>query len=359
MPFFYSYLLSICVGIFTTFICIYLLKPVAIHIGLIDRPGGRKTHVAEVPLIGGISIFMGFCFSLLCLDISLKDYRGLLAGSAILVLIGIMDDFKELTPRVRLIGQGLASLLLVQWGHLTVTHLGNLFFLGNVNLGFGAFFLTIFLVLAFINAINMIDGHDGLAGGVICTQAILLTFLSMKLNQTVNIYLLILFIMCLMVFLSFNFPIKSKRASIFMGDAGSTFIGFVIAWFAVNLSQATFVSLNDHLNPLSILWVLSYPLYDLVSVILYRLRAGSSPFAPSRDHFHYILIDNGFSKTTVTLFLIGLSIILGLLGILLAYYQVPEPWQLLIFFWMFILYFLFTFILRHSRTQTVRSVVNV
>src|SRR5690349_17038507 len=98
MSFFLSFALSASVGVFTTLACIYLLKPVAIHIGLVDRPGGRKLHAEEVPLIGGISFFMGFCFSLLCMDISLRDYRGLLAGSAILVLIGIVDDFRELTP---------------------------------------------------------------------------------------------------------------------------------------------------------------------------------------------------------------------------------------------------------------------
>src|SRR3990167_2762186 len=100
MNFFLAFSLSISVGIFTTLTCIYLLRPAAEHIGLVDTPGGRKMHADAVPLIGGIAIFVGFCFSLLCLNVSLHDYRGLLAGSAIFVLICVMDDFRELKTRI-------------------------------------------------------------------------------------------------------------------------------------------------------------------------------------------------------------------------------------------------------------------
>src|SRR3990167_10449021 len=224
MNFFLAFSLSISVGIFTTLTCIYLLKPAAEHIGLVDTPGGRKMHADAVPLIGGIAIFVGFCFSLLWLNISLHDYRGLLAGSAILVLIGVMDDFRELTTRIRLVGQCVARLLLIEWGHLSVDHLGDLFFFGSVNLGVGSFLFTLFFVLGFINAINMIDGHDGLAGTIVLGQALLFAFLCMHFHQINNAQVLIIFIAMLSVFLMFYFPFPwRKRASIFMGDAGSTF----------------------------------------------------------------------------------------------------------------------------------------
>lgn len=352
MNFFLSFSISIVVGIFTTLACIYLLRPAAAHIGLVDMPGGRKMHADSVPLIGGIAIFVGLCFSLLCLNISLYDYRGLLAGSGILVLIGVMDDFKELTPRIRLVGQCLASLALIEWGHLSVDHLGNLFFLGNVNLGVGSFFFTLFFVLGFINAINMIDGHDGLAGTIVLGQALLLVFLCVHFHQVNNAHVLIIFIAMLLVFLLFNLPLPWRKcASIFMGDAGSTFVGFVIAWFAIDMSQTMFLRNLTGLSgysPSTILWVLAYPLFDLLAVILHRLFSCRSPVLASRDHLHYLLVDFGFrpAKVTVLLFLFSLS--LGLIGIALAELNMPEPWQLITFFGIFAFYFLITRILQKN-----------
>lgn len=349
MSVFFLFLFSVSVGALVTIACIYLLRPVAMHIGLVDTPGGRKTHANTIPLIGGISIFFGFCFSLLCLNISLQDYRGLLAGSAILVLIGVMDDFRELTPRIRLIGQCLAALLLIEWGHLSINHLGNLFFLGNLNLGVFSIFFTIIFVLGFINSVNMIDGHDGLAGLIVLGQAAFLTFFSLHLNLVHNASVLIVFMAILGVFLIFNLPLlNQKRASIFMGDAGSTFIGFVIAWFAVDLSQAMFShkQLNMHLNLVTILWVLAYPLYDLLAVILLRLYTKRSPFVASRDHFHYVLLDGGVNPMLVTYGLFALSLLLGAMGLLLANQTIAESWQLMYFLGVFVLYFTITLMFR-------------
>lgn len=337
---FLSLTLSALVGAFTTYICIYLLKPVAVHIGLVDMPGGRKHHAHAVPLIGGIALFMGFCFSLLCLNISLRDYRGLLAGSAILVLLGVLDDFHELTPRIRLIGQCLACLLLMQWGHLSIMHLGNLFFFGNINLGAWSFIITILFVLGFINAINMIDGHDGLAGLIVLGQAILMAYVNFRLQLMMNLYVLVIFIAVLCVFLAFNLPLSAhKRATVFMGDAGSTFIGFVIACFAVVLSQSVFkINLNFHFNPMTVLWVLAYPLYDLVAVIFHRIRVGKSPFIGGRDHLHHLLLDAGLKRVGVTYMLFAFSFSLGVIGIVQAELAVSEPWQLLCFSGVFLMY---------------------
>jgi UDP-GlcNAc:undecaprenyl-phosphate GlcNAc-1-phosphate transferase len=342
-----SFILSALIAVFTTASCIYLLKPIAVHIGLLDTPGGRKTHASAVPLIGGISIFFGFCFSILFFNMSMQSYRGLLAGSAILVLLGVMDDFHELTPRIRLIGQCLAALLLIEWGHHSINHLGNLFFLGNISLGVFSLVFTIIFVLGFINAINMIDGHDGLAGSIIFGQAAFLALFNFELGQNQNMYLLLLFMLALFVFLIFNFPAsKRKRATIFMGDAGSTFIGFVIAWFAVDLLQVMFTHHQTHLNPITVFWVLSYPLYDLLAVILHRLSSRRSPFVASRDHLHYLLLDLGFNRLTVTLLLFLFSILLGSFGILLAKEKVVEAWQLVFFLSLFFVHFITTVLLQ-------------
>lgn len=342
---FFSFIFSACVGVLTTWICICLLRPVALQIGLVDIPGGRKKHVNPVPLIGGLSIFLGFSFALLFFNISLHDYRGLLAGSLILILIGVIDDFRELTPRIRLAGQGLATLLLIEWGHVSLVHLGNLFYFGRLDLGVGflSLLFTIFIVMSFINAINMIDGHDGLAGLIALGQALLLAFYNLQYNQIQNVYLLLIFSATLSVFLFFNMPLPwQKRASIFLGDAGSTFIGFFIAWFAVTLSQLLLTQQHPIIgfNLVTVLWILAYPLYDLLSVILYRLCTRRSAFMPSHDHFHFLLTGLHFKRSGISFLLLTLSLSLGLFGLFLAKQHIHEFWQLLIFVGVFIIYFL-------------------
>ncbi len=348
------FLMSCLIGVITTVACIEFLKPVAEHIGLLDRPGGRKTHSHHVPLIGGIAIFIGFCFSLLCLNMSLHDMRGLLAGSFILVLIGVVDDFRELTPRVRLLGQVLAGLILIRWGHLSVDNLGNLFFYGPIHLGLLSTIATLFLVLTLINAINMIDGQDGLAGLVILSEALLLAFWSVQLNQLLSFDLLILLSVVLCGFLSFNIPLPwRRRASVFMGDAGSTFLGFVIAWFAIGLSQVM-LSASHHqtgFNPITILWILAYPLFDLLTVVIHRHSRKKSPFAPSRDHLHHLLIESRIKPAWVTYLLFIFSLLMGIIGIILARAHIHEGVQLIIFILLFILYFWFTRILHNKKPR--------
>ena len=149
------------VALLASLFCIWLLRPLAIRLGFVDRPSGRKLHEKEVPLIGGIALFFGFCFALLSVAVSLQPYRGMLAGSSILVLMGVVDDFKDLSSKLRLFGQLLAALLLVSWGGMMLHNLGDLFFFGDVKLGLWAIPITIFVVMAYINAMNMVDGQDG------------------------------------------------------------------------------------------------------------------------------------------------------------------------------------------------------
>lgn len=339
-------------AIFTVQACLYLLKPIAIHAGLVDMPGGRKKHENAVPLIGGIAIFIGFCFSLLALDVSLRDYRGLLAGCAILVLLGILDDFHELRPRVRLIGQCMAAILLMQSGHLMISQLGNLFFFGGINLGVWSVVVTIAFILGIVNATNLIDGNDGLAGGVVLGQGALFLFISHVFHEAAHVDVLCLFLASIFVFLAYNFPLPwQKHARIFLGDAGSTLLGFIIAWFAVNLSQSSLSLAYMHYNPVTILWVLAYPLFDLVSVIFHRLRTGNSPFLPSRDHLHFILTDLGVRKSVVTTTLVCFSFGLGIIGVVLANSAMREAWQALIFAATLIIYLSMTTFFKSTVTQ--------
>ena len=115
------------IAFFITIFCILICRRPAFKIGLVDNPGGRKQHIGPVPLIGGICMFLGFCFAVLTLDISLVQYRSLLAGSGLLVLVGVIDDMHELTPQFRLLAQLIAALLMAFWGGVILSKFGSFF----------------------------------------------------------------------------------------------------------------------------------------------------------------------------------------------------------------------------------------
>lgn len=334
------------IALIATWFCVWLLRPLAVHIGFVDRPGGRKQHDDDVPLIGGIAMFFGFCFALLALDVSLVSYRGLFAGASLLMLMGVVDDFKELSSKLRIVGQFLAVIFLVVWGNQLIVNLGDLFFFGSVHLGNWAFPITVVAVVGYINAMNMIDGQDGLAGGVALGQVVLLLYLSLNLGRYVDVRLLSILSMMLLVFLYYNmqFPWR-KRAAIFMGDSGITFIAFVIAWFAIDVAQANIL----RIKPVVVLWIVAYPIYDLISVTLMRLHDGRSPFQASRDHLHHILHERGWRVSRSTTFLITLSIAMGCFGLLVNQWLLRDAWQLIAWVLGLIIYLFSVSRLRRAR----------
>ncbi len=315
--------------------CIWLSRPLAVKLGFVDRPSHRKWHEKEIPLIGGIAIYFGFCLALLTLSVSLQPYRGMLAGSSILLLMGVVDDFKDLSSKLRLFGQVIAALLLIIWGKIMLTQIGDLFFLGNLQLGLWAIPITVLVVVANINAMNMVDGQDGLAGSVALGQAILLALVSLQLHREIDFHLLTILIVLVVVFLSFNmrFPWR-KQASIFMGDSGSTFIAFILSWLAVDLSQSN-VSM---VKPITLLWIMAFPIYDLINVIVLRIRQKKPVLSASHDHFHHVLHVAGLNTTLSTLLLCTLSLFLGILGLILNYFSVSEGWQFLLWLAMLLFY---------------------
>ncbi len=326
---------SIFIAMIATLFCIWLLHPLAHRIGFVDRPGGRKHHEHNTPLIGGIAMFFGFCFSLLALEQSLQSYRGLIAGSSLLILLGIVDDFKELRPKLRLLGQIGAALCLIFWGSMQINQLGNLFFLGNMYLGIWSLPITVFCILGFINAMNMLDGQDGLAGGVAFTQTLLLLIIALQQHFNKDAHVLLLISILLSVFLYFNMRMPwRKKASIFMGDSGVTFIAFLIAWFAIELSQIN----TKAIAPITILWILAFPLFDLIAVCIHRIRRKKPVLCASRDHFHHILHLIGINVQISTFLLCTFSFVLGAVGLLMNNLNVPEFWQLILFFVVLVAY---------------------
>ncbi len=334
---------SAIIGLLATVFCIWLLRPIASRIGLVDRPDSRKWHKNDVPVIGGIAIFFGFCLSLLTLKHSLFHYRGMLAGSAILILMGVVDDIKDLSFKLRLLGQIFSVLLMIIWGNVMIENLGNLLFFGDIHIGLWGVPFTIIVVMANINAMNMIDGQDGLASGVALIQTVLLIVLVAKLGSEFDLKILVIFAVLIATFLFFNVrPLSKNTAKIFMGDAGSTFLAYILSWFVVDLSQHG----CGLMSPMTVLWIVAFPIYDLVNVTILRIRQKKSVMLASRDHFHHVLHLLGINSLLSTILLCLLSLILGLLGLLLNYIGLAEGWQLLMWVMFLVIYVIFVEITR-------------
>lgn len=333
------------IAILATLFFIWLFRRLALKLDLVDRPGGRKQHNYDVPLIGGIAIFFGFCFAILSLPTSLQNYRALIAGSGLLLTMGVVDDFRELSSKLRLVGQVGAALILVCWGGLQINSLGNLLFLGNIGLGSFAIPFTVLIVVGFLNATNMVDGQDGLAGGIALGQTLLLSYLAWRSGRETDLSILVILGLLLIVFLAFNMRLPWRRhAAIFLGDAGSTFIAFVIAWFAISIGQ------DGNVKPVILLWILSFPVFDLLHVCIVRFLEKKPLFAPSLDHLHHILNKIGFSVSISTGMLCIFSFILGAIVIILDYWEISEAWQFVL--WLFILLF-YLYVLEFIRIKVI------
>ncbi len=298
-------LLASVAGFLITGALIGILQPLAMRIGLVDHPRGHKAHEGEIPLTGGIAMFCGFLFAVLLLDAPLSQYRPLFVGSGLLVIVGILDDFHELPAGTKFVAQIAAALIMALWGGIVISDLGAIFGGESIELGVWSIPFTVFAVVGVINALNMADGIDGLAGClVICT----LGFLSLMadlggLSTTVPLLLLPISVVAAFLLFNFRFP-RSSQARVFMGDAGSMFLGYIVAWFLVALSQNP----NAAISPVTALWIFAIPLLDTVSIMLRRILKRRSPFLADREHFHHVLLAAGFNVPTAVAMILALSV---------------------------------------------------
>lgn len=293
-------------------VLIHILAPLAVRVGLVDHPGGRKRHQAPVPLIGGPAMFAAFVFSALLLLDSLYAYRPLFAAMGLLVVVGVLDDMRDLSPQKKFLAQVAAALFVSSWAGLYVAQLGNLWGFGPFELRNWAIPFTVVCILGTINAVNMSDGLDGLAGGLALVSLVFFGVTAWDLGMDRSCKLIVLMAMTVAGFLIFNlrFPWQ-HRARVFMGDSGSMMLGLFLTWFAVELTNRPS---GGTLEPMSAVWFIAVPLMDMGLVIARRLFKGLSPFAADRTHLHHILLAVGFSAGQVTWMLIGLAVACGAFG---------------------------------------------
>jgi UDP-GlcNAc:undecaprenyl-phosphate GlcNAc-1-phosphate transferase len=295
-----------------TILFMFALRPIARGVGLIDRPGGRKMHIGEVPVIGGLAMTVGMAVGSLYSYSAIQGFPFFLTAIALLVLVGALDDRYDLPPSVRFLAQICATLLMVAGGDVYTHDLGPIFFGGDVELSWLAVPFTVLIVLTAINAFNMFDGSDGVAGIQALIAIVFLCFATVMSGALSHLPLLAGLAGSIFGFLMFNWPSNRTRSvRAFMGDAGSTMLGFALAWVSIELSQEPVRAIT----PVVILWIFALPIYDLFSSMIRRVVQGQSPFHGDSEHLHHLLKRFGFSSRRVAQIVLLLSAVLAAVGL--------------------------------------------
>jgi UDP-GlcNAc:undecaprenyl-phosphate GlcNAc-1-phosphate transferase len=325
-----TYLAQAAVAAFICALVILMLRRPAERWGLVDHPGGRKRHGAPVPLTGGLAVVAGFALALTWSFAALGQYAALFAGIALLAVIGLLDDLGEVSATSKMLAQVLAAVFMTSWGSNYLTGLGDLFGTIPVDLRDWAIPFTVFAAIAVINSVNMFDGLDGLAGSLVLVILLFFSGFAWTIGDAHASKILVVLSGAMAGFLFFNLPWPLRgRHRTFLGDAGSMVAGFVVAWFAVSLTQRA--DLNA-VPPAVMLWVLGIVLMDVFTVTVRRLARRRSQMAPDRDHVHHVLLRRGLGPRRTLLVLVCANILLGLVGTALWQYGVPDWW----IFWSFL-----------------------
>lgn len=298
MEFFLSFFTSVLVSI----ALIPILIRLAGTLNLMDEPGERKVHTLPIPRCGGIGIASGVVVAFLLFIPFKNTVISLIAGGGIIVLFGLIDDQINLSYKWKFAGQFLAVLVTMAGG-LTFSYLP--FFGVEAAPDFLTLPLTVLFVIGVTNAVNMSDGLDGLAAGIMLLTISAIAFLAILVQGDEIVIMSLAVAGGIVGFLWFN----THPAIVFMGDTGSQFIGFMAAFLSIYLTQDVFRALNPALP----LLLLGLPILDTISVMTLRVRSGLSPFSPDKRHIHHRLLDIGFTHAEVvgTIYLVQGVFLLG------------------------------------------------
>jgi UDP-GlcNAc:undecaprenyl-phosphate GlcNAc-1-phosphate transferase len=282
-------------------------------IGAIDVPrDGRRIHKKPISRLGGLAIFAGTLASILVFYEISRPVRGILLGSVIIVVLGIIDDVVRLKAWVKLLVQ-IAAALVPVFHDVVIKFFSNPIFFSDVSyidLGVLSWPLTVLWIVAITNSVNLIDGLDGLAVGVSAISSLTLLVIALLLTQPEVAVIMAALAGACVGFMPYNL----NPAKMFMGDTGATFLGYVLACVSI-LGLFKFYTIISFAVPFL---VLGLPIFDTVMAVVRRLSSGHSPIAPDRSHVHHRLIDMGFSQKQSVAILYTLSAILGLAAVLLT-----------------------------------------
>ncbi|MFO7942052.1 MAG: MraY family glycosyltransferase [Bacillota bacterium] len=282
----------------------------ALRLDCLDRPVDRSVHCSPTPFLGGVAMYLGFlAAATFFLDIGDPTVRGILVGGAIIVVIGVLDDLYRLPAWLKFLGQVGAALVLVHYG-IRIDRLSNpaggFFYFDGWSVPF-----TVLWVVAFTNALNFIDGLDGLAAGVAAIASVTLMVVGIQTGQPrIAIVMTGLLAGSALGFLPHNF----NPARIFMGDAGAMFLGYTLAGVAVAGTLKSTVAIALGVPVLA----LGLPVMDAMFAVLRRYRSGRAFYQPDKGHLHHRLIQMGMSQREAVFLMYGVSGWMGVSALALS-----------------------------------------
>jgi UDP-GlcNAc:undecaprenyl-phosphate GlcNAc-1-phosphate transferase len=285
-----------------------IIRRIANSLGIVDQPDARRLHLTPIPLLGGVAIYAGFIIALLVFGEGwvVSQAIGILIGATIVSFLGIWDDRRGLRPLLKLLGQAIAASIIIISG-IQVS------FLPHPALNVA---ITFIWILGITNALNLLDNMDGLSGGVGAVAAGFFLLLAAWNGQYLVASLAAALMGVCIGFLVYNF----NPASIFMGDAGSMFLGFILAVVGIKLRFPGRPNIITWMIPVV---VLGLPIFDTTLVVFSRLRRGINPLtSPGQDHASHRLVSMGLSHRRAVILLYGVCCALGLVGLLIMHSDV-------------------------------------
>ena len=314
---------------------VFVTKKLAFHVGAIDLPNERKVHQKPMPRLGGLAIYGAFLFGYMMYGSLTTQMLSILIGAFIIILLGVLDDIKPIRAKYKFLVQLVSAVIVVFYGKLFFYEISIL----GLNLAFSNLvgqLISIFFILGAVNAINLIDGLDGLCAGVSAIYFITVAIIAFILNQLngLDIILCLIMIGSTLGYLVHNFP----PAKTFMGDSGSTFLGFMIAIIALlGFKVTTITSLAIPIV------ILAIPIFDTLFAILRRLIHHKNIGQPDKEHLHHQLLKMKFSPRKTILIIYGINILFSAVSI---FYVVGDEYVAIVIY--IILMVLLLYIVIHT-----------
>ncbi len=314
-----------------SFILTPLMRKIALKKNIMAVPGGRMIHAEPIPYLGGVAIYFAFLVGLgvaFCFYLKESVFLGLfhkliglIIGATLILILGLWDDIRDVRPLYKLFGQVIIALLLFSYG-FRIKVVTNIFLGGEFHLPlYLSALVTVLWFVGMVNAVNLIDGLDGLAAGITVIASCALIFVSFFLDNYINIIILLALAGGCLGFLKYNF----YPAKIFMGDAGSMFLGLVLGAVALLGSQHKAATAVALLTPISALFI---PIADTFIAVVRRMVKKKSIFKADKDHLHHRLLIIGLNQRQIVIFLYMVTLYLGLFSFLFV--LIPDKYALIL-----------------------------
>ena len=315
-----------------SFVATYMLIPSIVGLArnkkFFDAPSLRRSHIKQIPTLGGVAIFAGFTLSAgsFISHAFLPSLQYILVACIVMFLVGLKDDIQAIAPFKKLIGQIIAALVLIIPGNLYFSNLHGFMGIYGFNSHIVSLFLTLLVIIVIINSINLVDGIDGLASSIGILATI---FFGSWFYVSGNIEYCLISAAVLGALLGFfRFNVSNGKFKIFMGDTGSMILGLLLSVQIIMFNELNIEYTKFHVSaaPAVSIAVLIIPLFDTMRVFIIRMSRGRSPFAADKNHLHHCMLKLGFSHVQSTLLIVLVNICFIAIALLLQYQKISMFW---------------------------------